>query len=358
MRNFLTHYPLLMNRLSLLIFASVTGYAETVPSLPTTASARPPVTISSDGRFQQLWAQMKAHAPAVDDLLLLWRVGEAADGYLARLPNVNISTEEISLMQNENAIRRQVYEQMAELTHGSSKEMGEECGRRFSSRLKKGIAREIIASSGTKQWVDGYTDDERIKTYVLEFGSPPPQRVEATKPFTIVIQVRDALGRLAVHPSLAGASFSVASTKPSDGLIGKTTALLESGMAQFADLAYSTVTSSPKLIFKGQGVLAHLKLETPVIAVLEKTFSPEDVETSLPGWERRTERLLNLPSSPSRDRELIDFGRTLERSIASIKSFPMASLLTSQKLQEMHNKVKSALELASPGTPEASFPTQ
>lgn len=337
-------YRLLLIVLSFSILVSVSAQPES--SLPgngdENSSAAP-----SDARFQQLWHMMRERVAGVDDILLSGRVGEGADGYLAPTLGIQLSTDEDGWISEENRFRKRVYEEMATLTGRTVEELGTQRAQRYSPRLRKGIYREVVSSAG-KKWEDGYTDEERIKTYELEFAEAQPERVEATKPFSITLLVKNAFGRPATHSSLAGVTFSVASSNSSDGLIGQTTVPLVNGMAQFTGLAYPSVMPPTKLHFKGLGLLAHLKIETQPLAVLEKTLTPEDVETYLSAWERRTERLLKLPPSPSRDRQLTVFRRELESGLASIQSFPSANTSTKKKLQELHAKVAAALALSPP----------
>jgi uncharacterized protein YdbL (DUF1318 family) len=339
-------HPLLTIKLSFLMLAYVSVYAQPTPLTPTD-SVRAPGGAPSDFDLQQLWDEMKERVAGVDEILMSGCAGEAADGYLSLVPGVKLSTEQSARITEENKFRKRVYEKMAALTGSPVDEMGAQRAQRYSPRLKKGIFREVVSSAG-KKWEDGFTEEERIKSYVLEFAAAPPERIEATKPFSITLQVKNALGRPASHPSLVGVNFSVASGSLSDGLIGQRTVPLVNGTAQFTSLAFPEVIKSTKLHFKGLGMLAHLQLDTMALGILEKTLTPEDVETYLPAWERRTERLLKLPPSPSRDRQLTDFRRELESGLASLQTFPAALPSTKQRLQGLLEKVTAALALAPP----------
>jgi uncharacterized protein YdbL (DUF1318 family) len=323
------------------------------PENPVTPDQPPPVVnaaqTSSDVRLQQLWERMKDRVSTVDSLLLQGRAGEGLDGFLIPPPGANLSDEEKTWIDEENVLRGKVFEEMAALTGAQPQDMAAQRAQRYIPRLKKGIFRQVRSPSGSVEWGDGYTDEERLQTYTLSFFATPPERVEATKAFSVGLQVSDSLGRPATHFSLDGVSFSVASGKPSDGLMGQTLVPLVNGMVQFTGLAFPDVIPPTKLYFKGQGLLQHLKIQTPELSVLEKTLSPEDIEFSLPAWQRRADRLLKLPPSPSRDRELNDFRRSLESAIASIKSFPTAKPSTAQSLTSLHAQVHTALELDPPG---------
>lgn len=272
----------------------------------------------TDTIFDETLASMKARADAVQQLLMSGKVGETLEGALAPGPGLPPTKPELDLMNAENADRAKLYEAMALLEKSTPEEMAKKRVERVHAKYKKGYVYREKEDAGRFIWWDGFTDEERLASYKLEFVTQPPPEMMAEEPFDVMVRVVDIRGELVKEPNFQGNVDLTIDPPPITTAAVLGSAAITDGAVEFSGVKLAWLKGDHVLLAKC-AVLNDREVRSDRFFMKERLPTPAEIQAELPLLTKRLDGAKLLPISVRRNEVMTNIANRADRFVAALQ---------------------------------------